>query len=146
MAKVPLPERGQPLDVTYLYSLVDAVNDISTQVSSATYNYATIDTLSAGKQNLKTSETRIIGGYVPVYNDATVTAGSEKTFTYDFSDFKYPPIITATPVNVGQTPAGQNVSIVLNPPTTSRVEGAVRFGTPGNLSLAINLVIIGIPN
>ena len=146
MAKVPLPERGQPLDVTYLYSLVDAVNDISSQVSSATYNYATIDTVSAGKQNLKTSETRIIGGYIPVYNDATVTVGNEKTFSYDFSDFKYPPIITATPINIGQTPAGQNVSVVLNSPTTSRVEGSVRFGTSGNLSLAINLIIVGIPN
>ena len=79
MAKVPLPERGQPLDVTYLYSLVDAVNNISTQVSTATYNYATVDTVTAGKQNLKTSETRIIGGYIPVYNDATVTVGNERS-------------------------------------------------------------------
>ena len=146
MAKVPLPERGQPLDVTYIYSLVDAVNDLSTQISSATYNYTTIDTVTAGKQNTKTSETRIIGAYVPIYSDATVTAGNEKTFTYDLSDFKYPPIVTATPVNIGQTPAGQNISVVLNTITTSRIEGAVRFGASGDLSLAVNLIIVGIPN
>ena len=29
MAKVPLPERGQPLDVTYLYQLIEAVNSVS---------------------------------------------------------------------------------------------------------------------
>ncbi len=91
MAKVPLPERGQPLDVTYLYQLVEAVNDLSTQVSSATYNYTTVDTVSAGAQNVKTSETRIIGGYVEVANNSTVSAGNEKPFTYDFSDFKYAP-------------------------------------------------------
>jgi hypothetical protein len=34
MAKVPLPERGQPLDVTYLYQLIEAVNDLSTNVAS----------------------------------------------------------------------------------------------------------------
>jgi hypothetical protein len=33
MAKVPLPERGQPIDVTYIYELTKAVNDLSAQVS-----------------------------------------------------------------------------------------------------------------
>jgi hypothetical protein len=146
MAKVPLPERGQPLDVTYLYSLVEAVNDLSSQVSSATYNYATIDTVSAGKQNIKTSETRIVGGSVEVANNSTVSAGNEKTFTYDYSDFKYAPIVSATAVNTGQTPAGQNVNVILKPPTTSKVEGVVRFESSGNVSLAVHLVIVGIPN
>ena len=147
MAKVPLPERGQPLDVPYIYKLVDTLNQLSTEVSSATYNYATIDTVSAGKQSVKTSETRIIGGYVEVANNSTVTAASDKTFSYDFpSDFKYSPIVTATPVNIGNTPAGQNVSVILKTVTTSKVEGVVRFGASGDLSLAVNLIIIGIPN
>lgn len=147
MAKVPLPERGQPLDVAYIYQLAESINDLSTQVSSATYNYATIDTVSAGKQNLKTSETRVIGGYIEVANNSTVTAASEKTFTYDFpANFKYPPIATATAVNIGNTPAGQNVSIILKTITTSRIEGVVRFNASGDLSLAVNLIIIGVPN
>jgi hypothetical protein len=147
MAKVPLPERGQPLDVTYIYQLADTINDLSTQVSSATYNYTTIDTVSAGKQSVKTSEARMIGGYVEVANNSTVSAGNEKTFSYDFpSDFKYQPIATATPVNIGNTPAGQNVNVILKTVTTSRVEGIVRFGASGDLSLAVNLIILGIPN
>lgn len=147
MAKVPLPERGQPLDVTYIYQLAETINDLATQVSSATYNYTTIDTISAGKQSVKTSDTRVIGGYVEVANNSTVSAGNEKTFTYDFpSDFKYAPIATATPVNLGNTPAGQNVTVILKSITTSRVEGVVRFGASGDLSLAVNLVVIGIPN
>jgi hypothetical protein len=147
MAKVPLPERGQPLDVTYIYQLADTINDLSTQVSSATYNYTTVDTVSAGKQSVKTSEARIIGGYVEVANNSTVSAGNEKTFSYDFpSDFKYQPIATATPVNIGNTPAGQNVSVILKIVTTSRIEGIVRFGASGDLSLAVNLIILGIPN
>ena len=147
MAKVPLPERGQPLDVTYIYQLADAVNDLSTQVSSATYNYTTIDTVGAGKQNIKTSEARIIGGYVEVANNSTVTASSEKTFSYDFpSDFKYAPIVTATPVNFGNTAAGQDVSIVLKTITTSQIQGVVKFGIGGTASVSVNLIIVGIPN
>ena len=146
MAKVPLPERGQPLDVTYLYNLVDAVNDLSTQVASTTTNQTIIDTVSAGKQPIKTSNARIIGGYVEVANNSTVSAGNEKTFTYDFKDFKYPPIVSATPVNIGQTPAGQNVNVILKTVTETRVEGIVRFGASGDLSLAVHLILIGIPN
>ena len=147
MAKVPLPERGQPLDVTYIYQLADAVNDLSTQVSSATYNYTTVDTIAAGKQSIKTSEARVIGGYIEVANNSTVSAGNEKTFSYDFpSDFKYAPIASATAVNIGNTPAGQNVNVILKSVTTSRVEGVVRFGASGDLSLAVHLIVIGIPN
>jgi hypothetical protein len=146
MAKVPLPERGQPLDVTYLYSLVDAVNDLSTQVASTTTNKTVIDTVSDGKQEIKTSNARIIGGYVEVANNSTVSTGNEKSFTYDFKDFKYPPIVSATAVNTGQTPAGQNVNVILKTITETRVEGIVRFGTSGDLSLAVHLVIVGIPN
>ena len=147
MAKVPLPERGQPLDVTYIYQLAETINDIATQVSSATYNYTTIDTVSAGKQSVKTSEARVIGGFVEVANNSTVSACNEKTFAYDFpSDFKYAPIATATAVNIGNTPAGQNVTVILKSITTSRVEGVVRFGASGDLSLNINIIVVGIPN
>jgi hypothetical protein len=147
MAKVPLPERGQPLDVTYIYQLADAVNDLSTQVSSAPYKLTSIDTVSAGKQNLKTSEVKVLGGYVEVANNSTVTAASEKTFSYDFvGDFKFSPIVSATPVNIGNTPAGQNVSVILKTVTSSKVEGVVRFGASGDLSLAVHLIIVGIPN
>jgi hypothetical protein len=146
MAKVPLPERGQPLDVTYLYQLVEAVNDLSTQVASKVTNNTIIDSGSAGKKEVKTSNARIVGGLVEIANDSTFSAGNEKTFTYDFKDFKYPPIVSATPVNTGKTPAGQNVSVILKNITETRVEGVVRFGASGNLSLSVHLIIIGIPN
>ena len=51
-----------------------------------------------------------------------------------------------TAVNIGNTPAGQNVNVILKSVTTSRVEGIVRFGASGDLSLAVHLIIIGIPN
>jgi len=147
MAKVPLPERGQPLDVTYIYQLADTINSIAAQVSTATYNYTTVDTVSSGKQSIKTSDARIVGGYVQVANNSTVNAGNEKTFSYDFpSDFKYAPIASATIVNIGNTPAGRDAFIVLNSVTTSRVEGVVKFANGGNVSIAVHLLIIGIPN
>jgi hypothetical protein len=147
MAKIPLPERGQPLDVTYVYQLANALNEVSSQISPATYKYVTVDTPSVGKQSVKASEARIIGGYVDVVNNSTRSAGSEVAFSYDFpTDFKYAPIATATPVNVGGSDAGKNVTVVLKTVTTSKVEGIVRFNTTGDLSIAVNIIVIGIPN
>lgn len=147
MAKVPLPERGQPIDVAYLYQLTNSLNQLSDQVSTATYNYATIDTVSAGKQNIKTSEARVIGGYISVANNSTVTASTTKTFTYAFpSDFKYTPIVTSSVINSGKTSAGENVSVVLTDVTRSSVSGLVRFNASGDVSTIVNIIVIGVPN
>ena len=147
MAIIPLPERGQPLDVSYIYQLATAINALSTQVSPSTYKYVTIDTPSSGKQNVKASEARIIGGYLDIVNSGNVTAGNEKEFIYTFpTDFKYKPIATATILNIDNTPAGKNVSVILKDVTTSKVEGIVRFNESGNLSVAVNLIVVGIPN
>jgi hypothetical protein len=147
MAILPVPERGQPLDVTYIYQIVKAINDLSTQVSPSTFKYVTIDTPNAGKQSVKASEARIIGGYVQVTTSTTQTAGSSQPFSYDFpNDFKFAPVVTATPVNVGNTDAGKDVTVTLRSVSTSKVEGTVKFNAGGDTSIGVNLVIIGIPN
>lgn len=146
MAIIPLPERGQPLDLAYVYSLANAVNDLSAQISPSSSKYMTVDTI-VGKQTLRTSDAKVLGGLITVTNNSIVTAGNEKTFFYDFpADFKYAPIATATVVNVGDTPAGKDVSVVLTSITNARIEGLVRFGTSGEVSVSVNLIAIGIPN
>jgi hypothetical protein len=147
MAKIPLPERGQPLDLSYIYQVANAVNELSNDVSPSVYKYVTIDTPAAGRQSVKVAESRIIAGAVEVAKNSTVSAGNERPFSYDFpTDFKYAPVVTATIVNIGNTAAGKNASIVLKSVTTSRVEGIVRFNSSGDLSVNVNLIAIGIPN
>jgi hypothetical protein len=147
MAKIPLPERGQPLDVSYIYELAQAVNDLSKEMSPATYDYVTVHTPANGPQNRKANEVRVIGAIIKVASSASVIPGTQLPFSHSFAgEFRFPPVITATPVNVGQTPAGANVTVVLNDPSTSSVSGFVKFNASGEASLNINLMIIGIPN
>lgn len=147
MAKIPLPERGQPFDVTYVYQLANAINDLASQVSPSTSKYVTVDTVTSGQQNIKASEAKIIGGYVEVANNSTVSSGNEKAFSYSFqTDFKYAPIVTATPINIGNTTAGKDITIVLKSITTSGIEGIVKYNASGNLSVAVNIIAVGIPN
>lgn len=147
MSKVPLPDRGQPLDLSYVYQLASAINDIATQVTSSSSRYTTIDTVSAGQQSVKTADSRIVGGYVAVTNDSSNTTETESSFSYSFSDFQFVPIVTATPIIIGDvaTDATKDVSVVLTTVTTNKVEGVVRFNTLGVTSVGINLVIVGIP-
>ena len=145
MAIIPLPERGQPLDTSYIYQLANAINLLSNELVGSNYNFTTIDTVSAGKQSVKTAQSKIIGGYVEVANNTSVNSGNEISFSYNFSsDFSYPPIVTATPINIGNTPAG-NVSVVLKSVTTSRIDGTVRFNASGTASVSLNIIAIGIP-
>lgn len=147
MAKIPLPELGQPLDVSYIYQLANAINELSLQVSPAIYKYVTVDVVNGVQQNAKASETRIIAGYADVVKSANQGVGSQQPFTYNFpADFKFAPIVTATPVNIGGTEAGKNVSVVIKSITTSKIDGTVNFNSTGDVSIGVNLIIVGIPN
>ena len=146
MAKVPLPERGQPLDVTYIYQLVEAVNDLSTSISDATYNYTDVDVVGAEKRSIKTSDTKFVGKFNQIANNETVTAGQEKSYSISYSNFKFPPIVTASVVNTSGTTAGTNTSVVISSITASQVDFIVKFGTSGTASVGVNVIAIGVPN
>lgn len=148
MARISPPDRGQPLDVTYIYQLVETVNDLSTQVSSGISSYTSVDTPNSGKQNTATSKAKMVGGIQQVANNSTVNAGNEKTFVYSYgSKFKYPPVVTATAINgPNGTAAGKNVTVVLNAPGQEQVTGTVRFNESGEVTLFVHIIAIGIPD
>jgi hypothetical protein len=147
MSKVPLPERGQPIDVSYVYQLTNAINQISDQLTSVGYNYTTVDTPSAGKQNVETANARIIGGSVVVTSGEDQARNSTKPFNYSYNNnFKYPPIVTATVVNSGVIgTAGAGATVVLTNVDQNSLSGIVRFDASGKASVSVNLIIVGIP-
>jgi hypothetical protein len=148
MAKVPLPSRGQPLDLTYIYQLASGINDLASQLSPTSARYTSID-LDENRttERIRTSDSRIVGGYTVVQYDSTTNPGGQVSFQYQFSDFAYTPIVTVTPILLGDTTtqAGSNVNVVLTRVTNSLVEGIVSFDTIGTASIGLNLLIIGIP-
>lgn len=146
MPNIPLPNRGQPIDVSYLYQIADAVNSLTTSVSAASNKYVTVDTISFGKKDMGSAEMRMVAGYAEVANNTPVGAAGELPFFLTYSGFKYAPIVTATPINIGGTTAGSDISVVLKTVTASRVDGIVKFKTGGNVTIGVNLIAIGLPN
>lgn len=147
MTRIPTPKRGQPLDLSYIYELAEAVNELSKEVTTSPSRYTSIDTVSAGTQRIKTSDARVVGGYLVVNNSTSTSPGSETAFSYNFSDFAYVPVVTATPILIGDaaTESGKDVNIILTKITTNRVEGIVRFNTIGVASVGVNLLAVGVP-
>jgi hypothetical protein len=147
MAKIPTPDRGQPLDVSYIYQIVEAINELSSQISSAKYKYASVDT-SNGNESTLLTDTKVVAGEKVIYpNLTTVTADSTQAFSYSFKgEYKYPPIVTATPVLVEGTSSGQDVSVIIQSITNSSVNGIVKFNTGGSLALKVHIIAVGIPD
>lgn len=147
MSQIPLPERGQPVDLAYIYQIAEAINNLSSQITPSSNKYVTIETPLDGKQSVLSSGVKMNAAYVEVYNNATVLAGQEQPFSYSYpAEYKFAPVATATPVNVGGTTAGKDVSIILKSVTSSRVDGIVKFNSNGDLTIGVNLIVIGIPN
>jgi hypothetical protein len=148
--KIPVPERGQPLDLSYIYKITEAVNQLSESAVYSANKFISIDTPGAGvgRQDVKVTDTRMVAGYKEIVNGTTITQGTELTFSYNFdvAEFKYPPIVVATPQNISGTEAGKDVSVVLTFVSASRVEGVVRFNTTGSVAVGIHLMAMGVPN
>jgi hypothetical protein len=147
MAKIPTPDRGQPLDVSYVYQIVEAINELSSQISSAKYKYASVDT-SNGNESTLLTDTKVVAGEKIIYpNLTTVTADYTQAFSYSFKgEYKYPPIVTATPVLIEGTSSGQDVSVIIQSITNSSVNGIVKFNTGGSLALKVHIIAVGIPD
>lgn len=149
MANIPVPERGQPLDLTYIYQIANTVNQLSLNSSYSSNKFTTVDSKRPGavRQDVKINDLRIVSGHHDLTLNLSVNAGQTVPFSYNFpsAEFKYSPVVTATPETISVTDSGTDVSVILTSVTTSRVEGVVKFGTGGTASIRINIIAIGIP-
>lgn len=147
MPILPLPERGQPLDVTYLYQVAQSINELYTQLGASQKGYMVVDTPRNGPQTSKTSQSAVMGGYELVSPTSTQTEGTSMPWFHDFEkEFKYPPIVTATAYNQARNDAGKDVTVTINSITTSKVEGTIKFNVGGEITMGINIIAVGIPN
>lgn len=144
--KIPLPERGQPIDVVYLYQLATVVNELANQVSSATFNYTIVDTIEAGRQSAQTGQAMIFAGSVQIVANEYVVKDTSRTWYVDLPPgFKYAPNVTCAVVNKGTSTTGNDVLPTITNVTKSRVDGTVKFLSSGAASVGINIIAIGIP-
>jgi hypothetical protein len=146
MSRLPTPDRGQPIDVPYLYQIATAVNSLADQIDASSEKNTRISTDSSSiPQDLRTSDAKFFAGVRIIYSQTEVRAGDLKDFVFQISGFKFPPVATVTPVNTGTSSASNDVLVVITSITASEIRGFVRFNSAGNISVSVNVIAIGIP-
>lgn len=141
--KIPLPQRGQPIDVDYIYQIINQLNTLTNQVSSTSTTLSSVDNGINGIKESTTSNLRLYSSTKNV-KKGSVTASSNESWFVDFNpQFLYIPIVVATIVNNNASTAGNNIVSVIKNVTTSRVDGNIIFNTSGTIDVNINVIAVG---
>jgi hypothetical protein len=141
--KIPLPERGQPIDLNYLSQIASSINDLSNAVSTSNTT-SVIDNKINPREDVTTNKLRF---YATTKNIVvgSVNAGTSQTWSVDLTpDFLFTPVAVASVQNNTASTAGNNIILVINNVTTSRVEGTVRYNEGGSIDININVIAIGV--
>lgn len=127
MARLALPQRGQPLDVSLVYEIINSINELYTNSNRSTYS-SLGSTLDLSQPNtVKTANSKIVTGTINV--DSTKT---KAVFNFPGNNFSRPPIVTATPNKVNAT---INIDLVTTSSVTFNV--SVPSGTTGTVSISV---------
>lgn len=134
-----LPERGQPIDVTYLYRMAQAINDLTAKVVVSTYNNTTV-----GQQSVQTSNAMI---HCTETNLAqTVSKDTSIEWHVDLTtQFLLNPSVTCSVFNRGKTAPGNDAIVTITNITPNRVDGVIKFLTAGSVNVDVIVQAIGIP-
>lgn len=139
MATIISPTRGQPLDVTLISSLVEAVSDLQNSQLSSTQSR--VNGTAANSGSLKFyAETKSI-----TINN--ITTSPEEKFFFTYPNFTNTPVAVVGLTNTTSTVSGGNAATaVLTSVTKDRVDGIIKFpsGSTGSVNMQINLIAIGI--
>lgn len=146
--KLPVPQRGQPLDVAFINDIVSSVNELWNKIMVNISAYSSLWTL-AGRKSIKTSESKFVSGYQEVTLGATTTAGASQEFTFTFDvGFMYPPIVVVSPVSTSTSSAIKtSLRAIITAVTTTDVKIIiVNEGTSSaDIKVGVNLIAVGVP-
>ena len=141
--KIPLPERGQPIDLAYMYQIANSINDLSNQVS----NNTTTSVVNNGidlREDATTNNLRFYATTV-TYQAGSVSSGTSRDWSVDFSpSFLHVPVVTATVQNNTSSTAGNNITLVIKNITTGRADGNILYNATGSIDITINVIAVGL--
>jgi hypothetical protein len=142
MARVPIPQQGQPLDVSYISALADAINQLSEEGSALAQGN---NFILQGRLSDTPSSFKLYGAQI-VAQELLLVAGTsniaEQTINFSPNNFANPPIVTATLVN----PSSPEATVHVKNVTSGSATVIARFPGSQNNSSAVSIIAIGIPS
>lgn len=142
MARVPIPQQGQPLDVAYIATLAEAINQLSEEGSALAQgnNFILQGRLAETPSSYKLYGAQVIAQELVLISGTSNIA--EQTINFSPNNFANPPIVTATLVN----PSDPEASVYIKNITSGSATIIVQFTGSENNSAAVNVIAIGIPS
>jgi len=144
MATVPtLPQLGQPIDVQYLYDIVQSLISINSELARKTSATAYIDNGLDKDATKKTSDLSVSASTTSVTTNQKVTVNQSITKVIPFQiSFKFPPVVTLTPVSKNSA----NITTIINTIDSKSVTCTLIFNQAGTATVDLNVIAIGIPS
>lgn len=138
MGAISLPERGQPLDVNYIYDMASQINNLSNAIA--------IRSTSSSKVNENSDTTSNLRFYAATtkLNITNVSANDLQPFSFTYPEFRFVPVAVVSVVNIDRTTAGDDVSCTLQEVLTTTAKGIVKFNTGGAVNLSVSIIVVGI--
>jgi hypothetical protein len=143
MPQISPPERGQPIDIDYLYEIVNAINTINNQiVSSSNAESRVSGSNRTNTDAIKTSSLKIYANQIDLVG-GKVDANQSQTINVTFPAFKYPPVVTVTPLIQNFKEQSKDVILSIENVTTTNVDIIATFKKSGQVDIDIHLIAIG---
>ena len=142
MARVPVPQQGQPLDLAYIATLAEAINQLSEEGSALAQgnNFILQGRLSDVPASYKLYAAQVFAQEISLIAGTSNIA--EQTINFSPNNFANPPIVTATLVN----PSDPEANVYIKNITSSSATVIVQFSGTENNSSAVNVIAIGTPS
>ena len=139
MAQIELPDRGQPLDISYLYRIVNEINNVSSLIGN---------TLSKLKYRDKSTKSQVLTSNLVFYAetqkiiDANLSVQPNAPATFDYSGiFKTTPIVLSSVTSISGV---SNLYTVLNSVTQNSCQVNVySSATSGKIEADVSIIAIG---
>lgn len=143
---IDLPAIGQPLDVEYIYQMINEINTLSTKISNTSDRISAITIPGSATLYSRTGDLKVVAGYTIVSSGGTTMAVNEALdWQHQFKqEFSRIPVVTATPVNTGASGSTLDASITINSISTKGVTGKVYFHQAGSVALNVSVIAIGV--
>lgn len=144
---IQLPQRGQPIDYSYLYQLVDQVNSVTAELSrSKTTNYFENGNPSQTRDSLSTSETKVVATTLKFTDSMKDTKDSvTKTIAFGGGGFLYNPVVTVTPqITESSSTFDLSTSITSITPNSVTVKINYNGGKKQDVTIILNVLAIGV--
>ena len=139
--KIQYPERGQPLDIDYLYQMAKSINNLNDKMAGS----KTLSSIFDGTSQVSLS-TNMIRFYSvqKVLSISTVAAGRIEDLTINFDTmFTKPPVVTCTIQNNNASSVGNNAIATISTITTGSVQFKILFNKAGAVDITLNVIAIG---